>query len=641
MARFRKLLWALGVILSISAALSCSQQRAGTKPRSAAALAAETVTLEPPVVFVGSAGVRGGMARLDLTVGPNRTGRPQIIIAEDTPVGSGRTLRTSVWLAALVAAETLGEPLSSFSVKVATRGRIDGPSVGAMLAAGVIAARKRVKVKTDVTLTGTIALDGTVGAVGGLAPKLDAALVAGKRTFGFPAGQRPYGVASKGKTIGLTRYAAQRGGTVVELTTVYDAYKLLTGEPLVAETAVSTEAMKIDKRVSQVIRRVATDQWARVKPLLARAEVEARKRGVKERTQMKHARTWAQRARQQLAGGDPLAAYLAVGSTDYYARSALYNTSVRRWAAKEGKIPLPAALTNNSVAIARIIDNLKKRLGTEQPDTFLTQLMSADWMTVTKISLAAAKMDLDRPWRRGADAPATPMQAIERRARLLYRLANAHLKNSMFLMDAELFSEISLLPRSSAAGLKLVPVADDAVAHLVLSAEMATTTYVDMVSYLPRRHPSRRKFFWSPPTGLGVIKLTLPRLRASVAGPLPLNRGDTVIKLSMAKVAFLAAEALTWVISKILASSGRERAPIDGQRMLRIKLKHGERRARRYAARVKRVLGLIPLSAKVYYQIARTRERQRAFDHSVEYYHAAVVECQTALRLFRRSKPAP
>jgi len=66
---------------------------------------------------------------------------------------------------------------------------IDGPSAGAITAIALIAAIENRKVRRDVVLTGTIQEDGTIGPVGGILSKAQAAEEIGAGLFLVPPGQ--------------------------------------------------------------------------------------------------------------------------------------------------------------------------------------------------------------------------------------------------------------------------------------------------------------------------------------------------------------------------------------------------------------------------------------------------------------------
>ncbi|MDD1652385.1 MAG: peptidase S16, partial [Methanomicrobiales archaeon] len=67
---------------------------------------------------------------------------------------------------------------------------VDGPSAGALMTLLAIADLRGLALDPSVTLTGTIEPDGSVGAIGGILEKAQAAKAAGKRLLLLPAQNR-------------------------------------------------------------------------------------------------------------------------------------------------------------------------------------------------------------------------------------------------------------------------------------------------------------------------------------------------------------------------------------------------------------------------------------------------------------------
>src|SRR5438093_241096 len=90
------------------------------------------------------------------------------------------------------AAQITGRPLSNYDLFFVIRSgstQIGGPSAGATLTVGAIAALEGWDVAPDVLMTGTINPDGSVGPVGGIPEKAQAAADAGVKRFLFPLGE--------------------------------------------------------------------------------------------------------------------------------------------------------------------------------------------------------------------------------------------------------------------------------------------------------------------------------------------------------------------------------------------------------------------------------------------------------------------
>lgn len=101
---------------------------------------------------------------------------------------------------------------------------IEGPSAGAALTIATIAALENKDVNHDVMITGTINPDGTIGPVGGVDAKAQAAKDIGVKTFLVPAGQsiqRTYKPTQVCETNGFIQYCStEYTAKVVNITKV-------------------------------------------------------------------------------------------------------------------------------------------------------------------------------------------------------------------------------------------------------------------------------------------------------------------------------------------------------------------------------------------------------------------------------------
>ncbi|HWH08448.1 MAG TPA: S16 family serine protease, partial [Candidatus Thermoplasmatota archaeon] len=173
---------------------------------------AKTLDLGSPVVLRGAAvaetpqGLVGSTATFTVTAATNGSGH----VFLDTFPLTQVDMQGSARLAARVAAQATGKDLSQHDVFFVIRSgsvQIGGPSAGAVLAVGAIAALNGWQVRPDVLMTGTISPDGTVGPVGGVAEKARAAAEAGMTTFLFPAGEEVVPLSTEGnRRIDLRAY---------------------------------------------------------------------------------------------------------------------------------------------------------------------------------------------------------------------------------------------------------------------------------------------------------------------------------------------------------------------------------------------------------------------------------------------------
>lgn len=105
------------------------------------------------------------------------------------------TFQDAVRTAAAVASEYTGLTISDKDIIVTLENdsdsliKVDGPSAGAVLAAMIVAGLEEKQLAPSVLVTGTIRPDGTIGKVGGLSGKADAAAAFGADTLLVPKGQ--------------------------------------------------------------------------------------------------------------------------------------------------------------------------------------------------------------------------------------------------------------------------------------------------------------------------------------------------------------------------------------------------------------------------------------------------------------------
>jgi uncharacterized protein len=151
-----------------------------------------------------------------------------------------------------VAAVVSGKNLSEFDIIFSfnltanegsmERGAVGGPSAGIALATAIIAAAEGRSVRSDVVMTGTINKDGSIGQIGGVFEKAEAAGKLGMKTFIVPAGQVSMTYYEKAveekraggfyiqtiryvpRTMNLNNYTMQQWNmTTMEVANIYDS----------------------------------------------------------------------------------------------------------------------------------------------------------------------------------------------------------------------------------------------------------------------------------------------------------------------------------------------------------------------------------------------------------------------------------
>jgi len=106
----------------------------------------------------------------------------------------GIDLQASAQTAVAVAERFTGKPLSRSDIIITIEAEeevqiVDGPSAGAALTIAIIAAIQGEKLSDKVFITGTIMSNGSIGRVGGVAEKAEAAAAKGGKIFLVPKGQ--------------------------------------------------------------------------------------------------------------------------------------------------------------------------------------------------------------------------------------------------------------------------------------------------------------------------------------------------------------------------------------------------------------------------------------------------------------------
>ena len=170
-----------------------------------------------------------GSSPFIVRVSSNKTGDAAVGLIEHILGGAGDSWKSSAWIAAVAASNTRYTLLTDHEFLVKVRGYLDGPSAGMLMAATMIALMGEDEIRPNVTITGTINPDGTIGPVGGVEHKFVAAKNAGITEVGYPMIDDGDPAAFVAK---MEKLGAAQGLKAVPIADIYDAYKLLTGRTL-------------------------------------------------------------------------------------------------------------------------------------------------------------------------------------------------------------------------------------------------------------------------------------------------------------------------------------------------------------------------------------------------------------------------
>ena len=158
-------------------------------------------------------------------------------------------MQGSAQLSALTASDLTGKDFLNYDFFYIIEARstiVGGPSAGGVMTVATIAALENLTLRKDVFMTGMIYPDGTIGPVGGIPYKLEAAAEDGAKVFLIPKGQRyakleetrevkkgPFVIINtETKTVDLIEYGKKFGVEVVEVENINEALAYYTGYQL-------------------------------------------------------------------------------------------------------------------------------------------------------------------------------------------------------------------------------------------------------------------------------------------------------------------------------------------------------------------------------------------------------------------------
>lgn len=183
-------------------------------------------------VQTGPAGAKGGTSRIKVTIEPNSSRELRVGFYEEEVGGSGPMWHASGWMAVIMSSFLLGIDPVDYRYTFDVGGTIDGPSAGGLMTVATIASLLAHKVKANATMTGTINPDGTIGPVGGIPHKIDGAAAKGKTLVLVPSGSRLSRDVNTKTQVDVVQRGRRQNVDVKEVSDIYEAYELLTGQPL-------------------------------------------------------------------------------------------------------------------------------------------------------------------------------------------------------------------------------------------------------------------------------------------------------------------------------------------------------------------------------------------------------------------------
>ena len=214
-----------------------------------------TVVLKPHSVTVDALWVGkrlgkliSGVSETTVWLEPSTADRLRVGIFEAKALEVGTMWRASVWMACFGAALAVRESLQDWRVSVETiidTDGLDGPSAGGLLTATMMAGMTGAATTGEFSMTGTLNPDGTIGPVRGIPQKFKAAVEAGYTHLGYPLGQRYDTDLETKKMVDLKSAFSTKGVETHEVKDVYEAYELLTGKSIDRRSPLESDEMEL------------------------------------------------------------------------------------------------------------------------------------------------------------------------------------------------------------------------------------------------------------------------------------------------------------------------------------------------------------------------------------------------------------
>lgn len=229
----------------------------------------EVRTLEMMAPAITSTG-QGTLSRITLAVAYPGYGRVFFSALPYSEVETQGAARIAAYLSSLIT----NKSFSSYDYYVmmeSTIPLIGGPSAGALITVGLTALLLNLEIRSNVTMTGMINPDGSIGKVGGLKEKIEAAAQAGFKVFLIPAGQRIYRFSVieeqhigpfiirrvTEREIDLYMYGESLGIRVIEVSNIKKALEYFIGIDVGRESHVSgQESYELPRKLSAFINEV-------------------------------------------------------------------------------------------------------------------------------------------------------------------------------------------------------------------------------------------------------------------------------------------------------------------------------------------------------------------------------------------------
>lgn len=205
----------------------------------------KTLTATVPIVAVTASGDKGVLSNAVVEISPGK-GRLLLNTNPFVEPDTQQSIETARTIAQQFTHFSLADKDVIYSIENSQAQLVGGPSAGGAFTVATIAAIENKTIKPDVAMTGTIEANGSIGKIGGVIEKAQAASEAGKKLFLVPIGQskisyydRQVTQEKRGnltiqrtqyvpKTLDLTKYALEQWGIEVrEIANIDEAVNLM------------------------------------------------------------------------------------------------------------------------------------------------------------------------------------------------------------------------------------------------------------------------------------------------------------------------------------------------------------------------------------------------------------------------------
>lgn len=207
------------------------------------------VTVYAPAVAQTESGYVGVISTITVTIQSNGTGRVFVDTLPLTQIDMQGSARLAVKVASTIVKNDKNVDVDPtkfdyFFVVRTSSPIIGGPSAGAIMTVATVALLENWEMDSETIMTGMINPDGSIGPIGGIPQKIDAAYSVGAKRFLIPFGQGTYTelittteningwtrIVTRTVTRNVADYAMDNYGiTVVEVADVYEAIENFTG----------------------------------------------------------------------------------------------------------------------------------------------------------------------------------------------------------------------------------------------------------------------------------------------------------------------------------------------------------------------------------------------------------------------------